>query len=320
MMPAPRFSQRQPVLRLPLALLILTFLIPAFWAVSALAASDDPIDTGGLAMPGASVPAPAPLVVHALNQGTAPAYVLKVLKLALDKSGRPYVLKVDNHTLPTAQVLRLLEQPDNGTVDVYWLPTAPALEAHFQPVRVPLARGLMGYRLLAVNEAAQAKINAGTPLSPGQVSLAQGPGWPEARLLRAAGQTVHETAGNLYNEVATGGADAVPRSSLDIDQEVERAQQAGVPVTVARDVALFYRDFYLYFFVAKHNDRLADMLQDGLYQAYADGAFMALFRNDPQIRAAMAYTRQGRRMLVLANPDATTPTRTIAASLTESLE
>ncbi|MDG3443136.1 hypothetical protein [Nitrospirillum amazonense] len=318
MMPAPRFSQRQPVLRLTLAFLILAFLTPACWAVSALAASDDPVDTGGLAMPGASVP--APLVVHALNQGTAPAYVLKVLKLALDKSGRPYVLKVDNHALPTAQVLRLLEQPDNGTVDVYWLPTAPALEAHFQPVRVPLDRGLMGYRLLAVNEATQAKINAGTPLSPGQLSLAQGQGWPEAHLLRAAGQTVHETAGNLYNEVATGGADAVPRSSLDIDQEVERAREAGVPVTVARDVALFYRDFYLYFFVAKHDDRLADMLQDGLYQAYADGSFMALFRNDPQIRAAMAYTRQGRRVLALANPDATTPTRAIAASLTESLE
>ncbi|TWB19101.1 hypothetical protein FBZ89_108158 [Nitrospirillum amazonense] len=295
--------------------LAVAFLSVTSWAVTALAASDDPVDAGGLAMPGASAPAPTPLVVHALNQGTAPAYVLKVLKLALDKSGRPYVLKVDTHTLPTTQVLRLLEQPDNGTVDVYWLPTAPALEAHFQPVRVPLDRGLMGYRLLAVNEAAQAKISAGTPLS-----LAQGPGWPEAHLLRAAGQTVHETAGNLYNEVATGGADAVPRSSLDIDQEVERANEAGVPVTVARDIALLYRDFYLYFFVAKHNDRLADMLQDGLYQAYADGSFMALFRNDPQIRAALAYTHQGRRVLALPNPDATTPTRAIAASLTESLE
>jgi hypothetical protein len=286
-----------------------------FGTQPAAASSDDPVDMGSLAPPGGGPPAPAPLVVHALNQGTAPAYVLQVLKLALAKSGRPYVLKIDTHTLPTAQVLHLLEQPDNGTVDVYWLPTAPALEAHFQPVRVPLDRGLMGYRLLAVGEAAQAKISEGVPLM-----LAQGPGWPEAHLLRAAGQTVHETAGNLYNEVATGGADAVPRSSLDIDLEVERAQQAGVPVTVARDVALFYRDFYLYFFVAKHNDRLADMLQDGLYQAYADGSFMALFRNDPEIRAAMAYTRQGRHVLALPNPDATAPTRAIAASLTESLE
>ncbi|WP_148293696.1 hypothetical protein [Azospirillum sp. B4] len=283
---------------------------------------DDPIDLGGMALPGGGgPPAPAPLVVHALNQGTASAYVLEVLKLALAKSGQPYVLKVDDHTLPTAQVLRLLQQPDNGTVDVYWLATTPALEAHFQPVRVPLDRGLMGYRLLAVDEAAQAKLaeDGASPALAG-VAFAQGEGWPEAHLLRAAGLTVRETGANLYAAVATGAADAVPRSSLDIDQEVARAQEAGVPVTVARDVALFYRDFYLYFFVAKHNDRLADMLLDGLYRAYADGSFMALFRNDPQIRAAMAYTKQGRRVLTLANPDATTPTRAIAASLTESLE
>ncbi|MDZ5649063.1 hypothetical protein [Nitrospirillum sp. BR 11828] len=286
-------------------------------AMPALAAgrNDDPVDMGGLAAPVAAPPTPAPLVVHALNQGTASAYVLKVLKLALAKSGRPYVLKIDDHPLPTARVLRLLEQPDNGVVDVYWLPTAPALEAHFQPVRVPLDRGLMGYRLLAVGEAGQAKVQEGQPLA-----LAQGSGWPEARLLRAAGQIVHETAGNPYTDIADGAADAVPRSSLDIDQEVERAQAAGVPVTVARDVALFYRDFYLYFFVAKHNDRLADMLLDGLYEAYADGSFMALFRSDPQIQAALAYTKQGRRVLALPNPDATTPTRALAASLTESLE
>ncbi|MBB6252384.1 hypothetical protein [Nitrospirillum iridis] len=314
---SPKSPRGGRLLALRRVLPVLAILLWPFGPGAALAAGpgDDPVDMGGMALPGGGPP--APLVVHALDQGTASAYVLEVLKLALTKSGQPYVLKIDHRALPTGQVLHLLEQPDNGTVDVYWLASSPALEAHFQPVRVPLDRGLMGYRLLAVNEAAQAKIGDGTAAP---LSFAQGEGWPESRLLRAAGLTVHETAGNLYNAVATGGADAAPRSSLDIDQEVARAQDAGVPVTVARDVALFYRDFYLYFFVAKHNDRLADMLQDGLYRAYADGSFMALFRTDPQIRAALAYTRQGRRVLTLANPDATAPTRAIAASLTESLE
>ncbi|MDE1145528.1 MAG: hypothetical protein PW843_02760 [Azospirillaceae bacterium] len=279
------------------------------------ASGDDPIDLGGMAPPSGGAPTPAPLVVHALNQGTAPAYVLQVLKLALSKSGQPYVLKIDDHPLPSAQVLRLLDQPDNGTVDVTWLATTPALEAHFQPVRIPLDRGLMGYRMLAVGEAGEEKIQRGLS----GLSLAQGRGWPEAGLLRAAGLSVRE-GGDLYGDLAAGRADALPRSSLDIDREVESAQAAGDAVSVARDVALLYRDFYLYFFVAKHNDRLADMLLNGLYQAYADGSFMALFRNDPQIRAALAYTRQGRRVLPLDNPDATVATRNIAASLTEGLE
>jgi hypothetical protein len=82
---------------------------------------------------------------------------------------------------------------------------------------------------------------------------------------------------------------------------------------VERELMIVY-PFTSFFFVNKANTRLAEDLENGLKKAYADGSFMAYFKNHPAIKAIFdqAHIDQ-RRRFDIPNPLLTEATRSIPA-------
>ena len=64
--------------------------------------------------------------------------------------------------------------------------------------------------------------------------------------------------------------------------------------------------FAEFFFVSPESPKLAKAIQTGLERAYADGSFMAFFRENPKIREALASANLEQRVTIaLPNPDMT---------------
>jgi hypothetical protein len=84
-------------------------------------------------------------------------------------------------------------------------------------------------------------------------------------------------------------------------------------LAVENELMIVY-PFTSFFFVNKANTRLAEDLENGLKKAYADGSFMAYFKNHPAIKAIFEQARiEQRRRFNIPNPLLTEATRSIPA-------
>ena len=87
----------------------------------------------------------------------------------------------------------------------------------------------------------------------------------------------------------------------------ERSELAAQYPNLVIDQHLLIRyPFAEFFFVSPESPKLAKAIQTGLERAYADGSFMAFFRENPKIREALASANLEQRVTIaLPNPDMT---------------
>ena len=232
------------------------------------------------------------------------SYFIAMLTLALDKtrdSHGTYTLTAA--PTPMSQSRALSELAAGRSLDVVWTMTSEAREAALLPVRIPLLRGLGGYRLLLIREddaARFADIRDVAGLRGMQAG--QGHDWPDADILAANGIPVQRVSGYepLFMMLQQRRFDFLPRMLNEPWQEVAKRPDMGLMV---EPTLLLYYPTASYFFVGPENTALADRLQQGLERALDDGSFQALFREHPINQQALTQARLGqRRMLVLDNP------------------
>lgn len=226
-------------------------------------------------------------------------YQVELLALALKKSGHAYELKP--HLAFMLQVREIKELEHGVSLDVIWTMTSVEREKTLLPVRIPIDRGLLGWRLLMVRS--QALPHFAALALPTQLRLlraGQGFDWPDTVILKNAGYNVDETVryNDLFVRLAAGRLDYVPRSVQEVWGELD--SHPGMGLAVEPTLALHY-PAAMYFFVNRRNTALAADLQRGLEAALADGSFEALFQR--HFGAALARADLARRRVVeLANP------------------
>jgi hypothetical protein len=263
----------------------------------------------------ARAPKPAPRVLY-YNQGnglaTESTFGFKVLQLTLEKSGVRYELRPS----PLGRVTepRAIEAISAGDhMDVAMLGTSAHADAHLTPVRIPIDRGLLGYRIFLIDGARQADFDAirdRKDLS--RISTLQGKGWPDVAILRNAGVTVWTGVyERLFAMILADRGDAYPRGVLEAHGEVEKHKGELPGLAVEKRLALHYR-FTSFFYVAKNNTVLRDQLYRGLERAFADGSYDRLFNSDPNIRRSLAQADlRHRRIIEMDNPFLSAETRAI---------
>lgn len=256
---------------------------------------------------GSCSPAPAELVVRHRRPRSADDvrgdYFLRVLGLALQKTEAtdgPFRL-VEAPVAVAGD--RSLEGVAQGILDVDWRVTSREREEQFLAVRVPLLKGLSGYRVLLIREGDQQRFDAVRTLEDlGRLKAGQGRGWVDVDILRANGLPVVEVDGydTLFFLLAQGRFDYFPRN---VSEVVEEAQtQRGRGLVVEKGLLLHY-PVAEYFFVSRQNRTLADRLDRGLALALSDGSFDELFRGFPAHRLVLEKLGEpGRRLLELRNP------------------
>jgi ABC-type amino acid transport substrate-binding protein len=225
-------------------------------------------------------------------------YVTELLQLALSKTSTPYRLQTAD--FPMNQERQVLEIEAGRTIDVGPIPSSAEREARLLPIRIPLNKGLLGWRLGLVRKGEQAlTANVKTLDDLKKLRLAQGQEWPDTQILQGNGVTVITAPKyeGLFKMLVGKRFDYFPRSVMEIwDEQAINADT----LEVEPHLALHY--FYdAYFMVNRKNTKLAEDIRAGLEKAIADGSFDKLFQQyfGERLRKARLETRT---VIELKNP------------------
>lgn len=202
-------------------------------------------------------------------------YFQKVLRLALQKSGREHTISAVN--LPPMSESRSAIFLDKDRYNVHWLMTNNAHELRLKPVRIPLFKGLIGWRLLMIHKDGSIPFSEVYDLSGlRKLRTTQGTDWPDSPILVASGFKVQlaQNWSSMIEFVARKRVDHFPRSVIEIWSELKQVQEK--QLDVEQRLVLQYPAAY-YFFVSKARPKHAAALESGLQTAIADGSFQQLF-------------------------------------------
>ena len=255
----------------------------------------------------AATSAPTPERIRYPRQEASPDsrsdYFLAVLELALSKSRATfgdYQLMPADLGMQQARALDSLLSKRH--LDVVWTITSREREQQLLPIRIPLDKGLYGYRVLLIRAGDQPRFDAVRQLKDLAPLIAgQGHDWPDTKILRANGLRVETNSRYIssFEMLARGRFDYFPRGVSEIRPELQ--QHRDLSLALEQRLLLYYPSA-MYFFVNPQATQLAARLQQGLEAALADGSFDRLFNQHPAMREALRLLRQERQLLVLTNP------------------
>jgi hypothetical protein len=202
-------------------------------------------------------------------------YPIALLHLALEKSGGNYSAVPSETELSQFRTLRQLET-DQG-IDVVWTMSSPEREQKLLPVRIPIDRGLIGWRLLLINQQDQLQFQQlRTAEQLKALKTIQGLDWPDYQILQTNGFRISSSASyqGMFKMLKVKRIDYFPRSVTELPTEIAALSQSDF---VAAPKWVLYYPAALYFFVNKNNTVLAQHLEQGLRLAIADGSMKQLF-------------------------------------------
>lgn len=201
-------------------------------------------------------------------------YALQLLQLALSKTGTAY--RVELAEIAMNQERQVAELEAGRTIDVAPIPSSAEREARLLPVRIPVNKGVLGWRLGLIRKGEQGRFTGIRSLGDlTKVRVAQGQEWPDTAILRANGIDVITAPKyeGLFKMLDGRRFDYFPRSVMEIWDELESHAQT---LEVESRIALHYH-YDAYFMVNRKNTRLAEDIRQGLEKAIADGSFDRLF-------------------------------------------
>lgn len=231
-----------------------------------------------LAMP-ALAPA-APVVVTfprpESEQDTRSRFPYLLLEQALQRSGRVYRLRYSEHRMQQGRALARLE--NNQGIDIVCFMTSAERESALLPIRIPIDKGLIGWRLFLIHKS-QAGRWAGfdEPSQLKTLTAGQGSDWPDVGILRDNGFKVYGTSNydSLFSMLQQQRIDYFPRAVSEIWYEADAYRDS---LVVAPRLALRYTTA-TYYFVRKGQAGLAADIATGLDSLIADGTYEKLFQH-----------------------------------------
>lgn len=234
------------------------------------------------------------------DYGLVESYIVEILGLAIKKSGEAYVLeKLSGAPVPQARQILDISQ-NRGNFDVIWSMTSDERETQMLPIRIPIDKGLFGWRIAFINPE-QAKVYASIKSVKDLAKLNAGQGylWPDTEILRSNGlPVVTGSDETLLHMLKAKRFDYFPRSTIAIWDEQKKYSELNLEID--SNFVLHYQTAF-YFFVAPSRKKLAEDLNRGLERAIADGSFEIIFN-----RYFQSFIRQAdlknRQILELKNP------------------
>lgn len=226
-------------------------------------------------------------------------YAHRLLELALQRAYITY--RVELHPVRMQQGRAIARLRNGQGLDVLSTMTSSEREQELLPIRIPIDKGLIGWRLLLINKEQASRFRSLTSLDAlKSFTAGQGHDWPDVRIMRANGLNVYDGATNyvsLFSMLERQRIDYFPRSVGEIWSEADQYQQQ---LMVEPSLVLRYPSA-MYFFVRKGNVQLAADIREGLEKMIADGSFEKLFQEHFGDMIARSSLKE-RRILDLANP------------------
>jgi len=202
-------------------------------------------------------------------------YPTKLLQLALDRVDKDYRLVASPLIMNQGRALIQLRKGVN--VDVVWSMTSRERESNLRPIRIPIHKGLIGWRLFLINVRDRYNLERKLTLDLLQkYKFVQGHDWPDTDILRANGFDVFGTPDykRIFDMLARSRVDFFPRSIIEIWDEAKEHKKQGIVVDKKK---LLIYPAAAYYFVSPQNVALAIDIEKGLSLLIKEGTFDALF-------------------------------------------
>lgn len=230
-------------------------------------------------------------------------YALALLTAALERSPGRYQLQPTPVPMAQSRALLAIEH-DSKNVQVMWTMTTREREERLLPIRIPIYRGLIGWRVNLQRKADAGQLAAVQNLAELKpFSFGQRHDWPDTAILRANDLQVvtSQHYQGLFQMLDAGRFDLFPRELVVAWQEQARAVAKGLDLSVDEHLLLHYPTAF-YFFTSRNRPDLASDIERGLEAMIADGSFQRLFEqyHGDTLRQANLHSR---RIIELHNPD-----------------
>ncbi len=238
-------------------------------------------------------------------------FATALLELAMHKARVEYTIRPSSEVMERPRAVR--ELAAGRSVNLLWTSMSARDEANLRPIRIPIHRGLIGYRVLLIRRDRQPEFDKIRSLEQLRAMTAgQGIGWVDVGILRRAGLHVEtSTYASLFQMTQAGRIDYFPRSVLEAYPELAERRATEPDVVVERHLLLAYRSDFI-FYTNKRDERLASTIESGLRAAVRDGSYMQLFHAHPYIRDALARAQiAGRTIIRIDNPCLSEPDRAL---------
>ncbi|WP_143247645.1 amino acid ABC transporter substrate-binding protein [Agaribacterium haliotis] len=229
-------------------------------------------------------------------------YFSDLLKLALQASGSPDRYKLEKVDKSYSQRRSVQELSQGKLYDVLWTVTNKERELKLRPIRIPLLKGLIGYRIFLIRAGDQqrfSQIQNKEQLS--KLLAGQAAQWPDTAILQhnglpVIGATFYES---LFGMLKAGRFDYFPRGANEISAEAALHPS----LKIEEDLALVYPSA-MYFYVSPDNEALAKIIEAGLQNIIASGDFDTYFYSHPSIQDLISSLNlKQRRAIILKRVD-----------------
>lgn len=208
-------------------------------------------------------------------------YCVELLKIALKNTEKEYgKTKITSVDMQLSQGRSLNELADGKIIDIDWAATSIEREKDLLPIKIPLFKGLLGYRVPVINKTNLSqfeKIKSVKDLK--KMTVIQGTSWPDTEILEYSGFNVLKTAKfeNMYSILESGRADYFLRSVCEAYGEVNA--RGNTDLIVYDKIIIEYK-LPMYFFVNKNNKKLAKRIEKGLLIAIENGEFLEFMKKN----------------------------------------
>lgn len=197
---------------------------------------------------------------------------------------------------------RYLAELKNGQlINIAWSSTSVEKETEFLPLRIPLRKGLLGYRIALIAKDNQQKVDQVHTLDDLKtLTIGQGRGWGDVQLYKSNGIRVIETEyANLFKMTNVGRVDMFPRGIGEVFAEFDGHSKENPNLAIEKNLLIYYPWPY-YFFFNKNDAALQHRVEVGIHLMMKDGSFEAIFKKFNGKAIAQANFKK-RRVIRMAN-------------------
>ncbi len=228
------------------------------------------------------------------------AYVLDLLQLILQNTPRPYEYSPTKTRMLQGRAIYEMTR-EHGEVDMILTMTTDEREKKLIPIRIPVDKGLIGWRVALIspkNKADFTTIRSIEDLR--KFTAGQEQDWPDVAILKANKLPVMTSSSfePLFGMLQAGRFDYFPRSIFEVYGEMSSHQEYALHLD--QNIILHY-PAAVYFFVTPRRPQLAEDFRIGFEKIVASGSFEKLFMKYNQISIDKTKIKQ-RTIIQLNNP------------------
>lgn len=233
-------------------------------------------------------------------------YHWALLKLALEQTSEQYG---DYQLEPAPLVMsesRQFQALGGPLLSVMISPADIENEKRFLPVRIPLDKGLIGYRVLLVRKERQAEFSRINNLEQlRKLTVGQGRDWRDVRVWQDNGFEVVQGSNynGLFQMLLSGRFDFFSRSIVEVQDELAQRRQQMPDLAIEKSILIYYPwPFYFYFARTDAGQKLADRVQVGLMKVFNDPVLFEPLFNRFNGATLAQLNLQERHVFYLENP------------------